>query len=54
MIPFVVSPVEIGALWSDAVVLEDKLCFKSYTSQHAFVYEPEGKQVGVDERGVEL
>ncbi|KAL0711806.1 hypothetical protein Bca4012_018784 [Brassica carinata] len=31
----------VGPLWSDAVVMEDKLYMKGFRKNHSFVYEPE-------------
>lgn len=38
-----------GALWSDAVVMEDKIWLRSLRKQHAFVYEPRESKWEVDE-----
>ncbi|XP_048631947.1 F-box/kelch-repeat protein At4g38940 isoform X1 [Brassica napus] len=34
----------VGALWSDAVVLEDKICMKGHRNANSFVYEPKEKK----------
>ncbi|KAF8106315.1 hypothetical protein N665_0144s0026 [Sinapis alba] len=31
----------VGPLWSDSVVMEDKIYMKGYRNHHSFVYEPE-------------
>ncbi|KAG2295536.1 hypothetical protein Bca52824_042205 [Brassica carinata] len=34
----------VGALWSDAVVMEDKICMKGHRNANSFVYEPKEKK----------
>ncbi|XP_013623638.1 PREDICTED: F-box/kelch-repeat protein At4g38940-like [Brassica oleracea var. oleracea] len=34
----------VGALWSDAVVMEDKICMKGHRNGNSFVYEPKEKK----------